>query len=113
MSRDPTPTCLDGGANPTGENIHERNDIDFVPVLLAVSQLSAQDALWEKTAGPPGLRVSVIYETSYAGSMAPVLAWLRSTTAEARSIFQPRHFCCKSEGAASGEVTKAVVVALL
>src|SRR6267142_4281013 len=39
---------------------------------LVVSQLSAQEAPWEKTAGPPGLRVTVIYETNsivYAGTV--------------------------------------------
>ena len=38
---------------------------------LVVSQLSAQEAPWEKTAGPPGLGVNVIYETNsilYAGT---------------------------------------------
>src|SRR5437870_128384 len=43
----------------------------FCLSFLAISQLSAQKAPWEKTAGPPGLRVNVIYETNsivYAGT---------------------------------------------
>src|ERR1700745_1877596 len=45
----------------------------FAPclLLLVISSLNAQHAPWEKTAGPPGLTVTVIYKTNnvvYAGT---------------------------------------------
>lgn len=43
----------------------------FCLSFLVISSLSAQEAPWEKTAGPPGLEVTVIYETNnilYAGT---------------------------------------------
>src|SRR5204863_1633951 len=49
----------------------KRTILVFCLSFLAIYQLSAQEAPWEKTAGPPGLRVNVIYETNsivYAGT---------------------------------------------
>jgi photosystem II stability/assembly factor-like uncharacterized protein len=43
----------------------------FCALFLVVSSLTAQHAPWEKTAGPPGLTVNVIYKTNnivYAGT---------------------------------------------
>jgi photosystem II stability/assembly factor-like uncharacterized protein len=43
----------------------------FYLLLLVISSLSAQHAPWEKTAGPPGLTVTVIYKANnivYAGT---------------------------------------------
>ena len=45
--------------------------LSFGLVLLLVSSLNAQHAPWEKTAGPPGLTVTVIYKANnvvYAGT---------------------------------------------
>ena len=43
----------------------------FCLFFLIISSLSAQNAPWEKTAGPPGLQVTVIYKANgivYAGT---------------------------------------------
>ena len=53
-----------------GSHEEKHRDI-FCLFFLIISSLSAQNAPWEKTAGPPGLEVTVVYETNnilYAGT---------------------------------------------
>src|ERR1044072_5981222 len=61
----------DGSAQSTGDNMMKTIVWVFSLFFAVISSVSAQHAPWEKTAGPPGLEVKVIYKANgivYAGT---------------------------------------------